>query len=78
MNKAIDFLTLNSFIIVKVLWGASFLMLIFLNYYLLEKAPNWAFYVFILISGIFLGYCSAYYSIKHMQSTGSSRVKKEE
>lgn len=68
MKKVINYLTFNSFVIVKALWGASFLMLVILNYFVFDEAPNWVFWVFILSSGILLGYCAAYYSIKHIQS----------
>jgi hypothetical protein len=68
MKKVINYLSLNSFVIIKALWGASFLMLVILNYFVFDEAPSWVFGFFILSSGIFLGYCAAYYSIKHIQS----------
>jgi len=73
MRRVINYLAINSYLIIKGLWGASFLILVILNYFVYEAAPDWVLLVFVLSSGIFSGYSAAYYSIKHIQSVGKTR-----
>ncbi len=69
MSRIIHYLAYNSFAIVKALWSLSFLGLIILNYFVFEKAPSWVLWVFLFLSGLFLGYLMAYRSIKYLQSS---------
>ncbi len=67
MKNALNYLAYNSYLVIKIIFSLSFLTLIILHYFVLDSLPSWILYSFSLISGIFIGYSIAYYSIKHLQ-----------
>lgn len=67
MIKLLNYLAYKSFLIIKIIFSFSFLILIILHYFVLDKIPYSVLYLFFLITGIFIGYCIAYFSIKYLQ-----------
>ena len=65
-------LAYNSFYIIKIIFGVSFIGIVILNYYVLDEIPVLILYIFCFISGIYLGYSIAYMSIKFLKHFNES------
>jgi len=65
--KIKSFLAYKSFFLIKVIFGLSFLIIVILNYYILDELHCYLLNAFCLITGIFIGYCIAFYAIKFLQ-----------
>lgn len=61
------YLAYYSFLIVKVIFGLSFISIVILHYYIFDKTPTVILCLFFLVLGIFVGYSGAYYSIKYLK-----------
>ncbi len=68
MNKVLDYLARKSYLIIKIAFSISFLLLSIYYSFVSDIIPVWWLFVFFLLSGIFVGYSIAYYSIKYLQS----------
>jgi drug/metabolite transporter (DMT)-like permease len=68
MNKIIRYLALKSYLIVKYVFVLFFILLIIFHSILSSEVPYWLIITFILVSGIYIGYSIAYFSIKQIQS----------
>jgi drug/metabolite transporter (DMT)-like permease len=69
MKKTLDYLAYKSYLVIKITFSISLLILVIYYYFVSENIPIWWLFVFFLLSGIFVGYSIAYYSIKHLQAT---------
>jgi len=67
MEKIINLLAYRSFIIMKVILSISFMLLIIDHYFISESNISFMLIPFIFISGMFIGYVFAYYSIKYLR-----------
>jgi len=66
--KLLNYLTYKSFFIIKIIFSLSLLTLIILNYFVLDKLTYSVLYLFFLITGVFIGYSIAFFSIKLLQA----------
>jgi ABC-type transport system involved in multi-copper enzyme maturation permease subunit len=64
--KLFSALANKSFLIVKVVFGLAFLAVAILHSYVYENLPASILYGFCLITGVFVGYCIAYFAIKQL------------
>lgn len=64
--KVLSLLTYQSFFLIKLLFGVSFLVLVLLDAYFLDEVPPIILYGFCVITGILIGYSIAYYSIRYL------------
>jgi len=72
MKKVLNYLAYHSFFIVNIMFGFSFITMIILHYFVFDKIPDFVLNVFFMITGFFIGYRFAYYSIKQLQSDKES------
>jgi hypothetical protein len=68
MKEVLDYMAYKSYLIVKIAFSMALFLLIIKYYFLSGSIPEWYFFLFFLLSGVFLGYVIAYYSIKRIQS----------
>lgn len=71
MNKILIYLAYNSYFIIRILFGLVFLTAVILGYFVYDYLPNWFLITFFFVSGIFIGYTIAYYSIKYLHYKNS-------
>jgi hypothetical protein len=72
MKNVLHYLAYHSFLIINIMFSLSFMTLIILHYFVYDKLPYFVLYLFFMITGVFIGYRIAYYSIKHLQSEKES------
>lgn len=68
MKEVLDYMAYKSYLIVKIAFSMALFLLIIKYYFLSGSIPEWYFFLFFLLSGVFVGYVIAYYSIKRIQS----------
>ena len=67
MKKVLDYLAYKSYLIIKIAFSISLLLLIIYYSFVSGSIPDLWLFAFFLLSGIFVGYSIAYYSIKQLQ-----------
>jgi hypothetical protein len=75
MKKILDYLAYKSFLLTKVIFGLTFLLITIYYYFVSEFIPFWLKFMMIFICGIFLGYIIAYFSIIHIQAENKDRMQ---
>jgi len=67
-DKTLIRLAYNSFTVIKWIFALLFVFIVFYRFF--EPVPMFLFGIFIFVSGLFVGYSVAYYSIKYLQNKG--------
>lgn len=78
MKKKIKwFLASKSYLIVSYTFAIVFASVAILHYFIYEQLPFFYKYILCFITGIFIGYHIAYYSIKYIQTHIDSKNENE-